>query len=753
MQQASIAINLSDHKMPIFQDTTRPAPTNRHKLGVWPDTTKLATALSGAIFFATAVSTSAQTAPPASPAAAEEKSAASNPSTTPKKVTDIIVIGNPMGATDARDVVSPVEVLSGNELLLRRAGTLGETVDGLLGVSSTWFGPNAGRPVIRGLDGDRVRVLSNLGSSLDASSLSFDHNPAIDPLAVERIEVLRGPAALLYGGSAIGGVVNVIDNRIPTTAVVGTRGAIETRFGGAERDRSTSVLFEAGNGVVSLHGDGFTRNSDDYRVPKNAGVPSPVVNSSASAGGGAFGASLQLLGGRGNVGVSHSLYASNYGTVAEADVRIDMRQTRTAAELNLRDLGGVMVEGVFVKASKSDYKHVELENGDIGTTFKNTGSDLRAEIKHAKVGPIQGVIGLQGESFRFSALGAEAFVPETKTRNQSLFAYEELVAGAMRYAFGARLERSRVESAGAGAAGPARFGAASSRTFSLGSASLGAAYRVNRELTLSGNIALNERAPTYNELFANGAHIATAAYELGNSRLGKERSNAIDIGVNWTRGATSARFGVFMQSFRNFLALRRSGIERDAEGNGGGNVSVTDCGDGTSVESGCTAGVLPEYQYQAVSARLSGVEAQANLRLWERGKHRKYSLDLVAKLDTVRAEDRTNREPLPRISPLRATIGATFDWQRYLLSAELRHTARQSRVPQADTFGPTDGYTLLNVTAQANLNLGSRSTATFFVRATNLANAHAFNATSIDTIRALAPLPGRGVRAGLRIDF
>ncbi len=667
--------------------------------------------------------------------------------------TNIIVIGNPLAATDARDVVTPVEVLAGNELLMRRASTLGETVNGLLGVSSTWFGPNAGRPVIRGLDGDRVRVLSNLGSSLDASSLSFDHNPAIDPLTVERIEVLRGPAALLYGGTAIGGVVNVIDNRIPGTPIVGVRGAIETRVGGAERDRSTSALLEAGNGVVSLHGDGFTRSSGDYRVPEKTGVPSPVVNSSANARGGALGASLALLGGRGNVGVSHSRYESNYGTVANADVRIDMRQTRTAAELNLRDLGGQLVEGVFVKAAKSDYQHVELENGEVGTTFKNTGSDFRAEVKHVKFGALQGVVGLQGESFRFAALGDEAFVPPTKTRNQAVFAYEEMVAGAMRYAFGARLEQSRVDSEGAAGAAPARFGAATLRTFLLGSASLGATYRLDGALTMTGNMALNQRAPTYNELFANGAHIATAAFELGNAGLGKERSTAIDLGVKWTRGASSVKFGVFMQSFGNFLALRKSGIDRDAEGNGGNNVGVTNCGDGTSRESGCTSAVLPEYQYQAVSARLSGMEAQTNLRLLERVGGRAYTLDFLAKLDTVRAEDRTHREPLPRIPPLRATIGATMDWQRVVFSTELQHTARQRRVPQADTLGATGGYTLLNATAQTNVSLGPRTTATLFLRGTNLTNARAFNATSIDTIRGLAPLPGRGVRAGLRIDF
>ena len=706
--------------------------------------TKLSLAIAGIILSAAANRGAAQTTPPNAP---------SVPMPAAATATNIIVIGNPLSATDARDVVSPVEVLAGNELLMRRASTLGETVNGLPGVSSTWFGPNAGRPVIRGLDGDRVRVLSNLGSSLDASSLSFDHNPAIDPLTVERIEVLRGPAALLYGGTAIGGVVNVIDNRIPGTPIVGVRGAIETRVGGAERDRSTSALLEAGNGVVSLHGDGFTRSSGDYRVPEKTGVPSPVVNSSANARGGALGASLALLGGRGNVGVSHSRYESNYGTVANADVRIDLRQTRTAAELNLRDLGGQLVEGVFVKAAKSDYQHVELENGEVGTTFKNTGSDFRAEVKHVKFGALQGVVGLQGESFRFAALGDEAFVPPTKTRNQAVFAYEEMVAGAMRYAFGARLEQSRVDSEGAAGAAPARFGASTSRTFLLGSASLGATYRLDGALTMTGNMALNQRAPTYNELFANGAHIATAAFELGNAGLGKERSTAIDLGVKWTRGASSVKFGVFMQSFGNFLALRKSGIDRDAEGNGGNNVGVTNCGDGTSRESGCTSAVLPEYQYQAVSARLSGMEAQTNLRLLERVGGRAYTLDFLAKLDTVRAEDRTHREPLPRIPPLRATIGATMDWQRVVFSTELQHTARQRRVPQADTLGATGGYTLLNATAQTNVSLGPRTTATLFLRGTNLTNARAFNATSIDTIRGLAPLPGRGVRAGLRIDF
>jgi iron complex outermembrane recepter protein len=671
--------------------------------------------------------------------------AQSSPASGDKKVESIVVVGNPLGATDARDVVSPVEVLSGNALFLRRGNTLGETVDGLLGVSSTWFGPNAGRPVIRGLDGDRVRVLTNLGASFDASSLSFDHNPAIDPLAIERIEVLRGPAALLYGGTAIGGVVNVIDNRIPASAINGVRGAAELRGGGADRERATSVLLEAGNGVFSLHADTFDRKTEDYRVPSSTNVTSPVVNSSSTARGGALGFSVGLLNGRGNVGVSHSRYDSNYGTVAEADVRIDMQQSRTAAELNLRDLGGAYVDGIFIKTSQSDYKHVELEDGEIGTTFKNKGQDLRAEIKHAKWNNLQGVIGVQAESFRFSALGEEAFVPETKTRNQAIFVFEEAVIDKLRFGIGARWEKSRVNSEGSKGDAPERFGATTSRDFSLGSISLGGTYRVNAEWSLTSNLAMNQRAPTYYELFADGAHIATAAYEQGDKSLSRERSRAIDLGASFTRGSTSAKLSIFQQSFQQFIALRRSGILRDTDG----NRRVTDCGDGTSVESQCESEIFPEYRYQPVAARLRGAELEASIRLIDKP----YTLDVNTKIDTVLAQDLTNREPLPRVAPLRTTLGLSFAKAGLSLSTEATRHAKQNRVPEDDSAGATAGYTFWNVNAQYSWRMARDLNASVFLRGANLTNQRAFNAASIDTIRNLAPLTGRSIKAGIRLDF
>jgi iron complex outermembrane recepter protein len=476
-------------------------------------------------------------------------------------------------------------------------------------------------------------------------------------------------------------------------------------------------------------------------------VSSPVVNSAAEATGGAVGAAIAFADGRGNVGIAQSQYDTRYGTVAEEAVKIDMRQERTAAELSIRGLSGV-VESFFVKASRTDYRHVELEEGEIGTTFTNKGRDLRAEFRHAPIGNLRGMVGVQTESFTFSALGDEAFIPRTKTRNQALFLYEELPLAALRLSMGARAERSEVISDGAGSNSPARFGVAESRRFNLASAAVGASWRVTPATRLNANLAVNSRAPTYYELFADGPHIATAAYEVGARNLDKERATAVDINLNWAQRGASLQVGVFAQRFRNFVALRRSGIDRDTEG----NANVTDCGDGTSVESDCAAEILPEYRYQGVAAKLTGVELQGTLPLWKGHTN----LDLNVKLDAVRAQDRSNQEPLPRIAPLRATIGLALTDEAWKLDLDVMRAAAQRRVPQLDAIGSTAGYTMVNASAiyKWQQGVGSlRPQVSVFLRASNLTNQRAFNAASIDTVRNLSPLPGRSVKAGLRVDF
>ena len=297
-----------------------------------------------------------------------------------KKLEVIVVTGNPL--KDA-DVVAPVSVLAGPELVLKRGTTLGDTLSGMPGVSNSSFGPNAGRPSIRGLDGDRIRFLNNSGASFDASNVSFDHNPSIDPLVIERVEVLRGPAALLYGGTAIGGVVNVIDNRIPRESIKGFGGTTEARAGGSSQERGYSMLLEGGNGQFALHADGFRRTTGDYRVPTSAGLGNRIANSASDSQGGAIGGSLTFDGGY--AGISRSDYRTVYGTVADAAVTINMKQTRTTFDSEFGNLGS-FVESVSIRGGRTDYRHVEFEGAIAGTVFTNQGSDYRVELRHARLG-------------------------------------------------------------------------------------------------------------------------------------------------------------------------------------------------------------------------------------------------------------------------------------------------------------------------------------------------------------------------------
>lgn len=356
---------------------------------------------------------------------------------------EVLVTGNPLGGAEP---ATPATVLREPALGLRRASTLGEALDGLPGISQTGFGPNASRPVIRGLDGDRIRILRNGAASFDASSLSFDHAVPLDPLVVDCIEVLRGPAALMYGGQAVGGVVNLIDNRIPRQAMGGVQGRAELRAGGAAGEQASAVVVEGGTaggspgaGGLVWHVDAFQRRQADTRIPvaRNCNLAAGAVtrdrvcNSASDADGGAVGASV--LFDRGYAGLSAATQRNFYGTPAEADVRLRMRQDRQAFESQLRlgDLTGGRIERLTLKAAQTDYRHTELDRGNPATTFTNQGRDLQIEATRAPVaalGGLRGAWGVNHEDSRFAALGDEAFIPRTRSRQTGLFLLEELSA-------------------------------------------------------------------------------------------------------------------------------------------------------------------------------------------------------------------------------------------------------------------------------------------------------------------------------------
>jgi iron complex outermembrane receptor protein len=644
----------------------------------------------------------------------------------------VLITGNPLGS-DA--IAAPASVLSGSGLVLRRGSSLGETLAGLPGVSSSYFGPNANRPVIRGQDGDRIRVLNNAGATLDASALSFDHALPIDPLVVERLEVLRGPAALLYGGSAIGGVVNATDNRIPKGPVDTLGGAIELRGGGAASERSAGALLETGGAGFALHADAFSRRTDDLQVPefdRPVGGGSErrhrIVNSASQAEGGALGGSL--VWDRGYLGVAVDTYRNDYGIVAEEDVSIRMRRDKLALAGEWRELAGA-IHSVRARLQATDYQHEEVEGtGDVGTTFSNRGLDGRIEVTHAPIAGLKGVIGLQLERADFEALGEEAFVPNTETRQFALFVHEEwALTGASRLNFGARVERSRLASAGDADPALPRFGAPLSRTYTSGSLAMGGVWDLAAALgngwQASANLARTQRAPAGYELFANGLHLATAAFERGDPDLGKEKGGNLDLALEWKQGADRLRVGAFASRYTNYIALLRTG-EPDF---------VNDQGD-----------VFPVYAFQGVEARLSGVEIEGVKRLVDAAQ----TLDLEAQLDGVRATNRSTGEPLPRIAPLRLKLGAAWGVSGWTVRGEIVRAARQDRVPTDDVV--TAGYTLLNLALTRPVLIGG-SHALLFAKLDNLTDELAFNAGSIATVRGLAPLPGRSLSAGLRVSF
>ena len=662
--------------------------------------------------------------------------AAAAPSWAQQQLQTVVVTGNPLGSGE---VATPSSVLSGSGLVLRRGSSLGETLDGLPGVSATYFGPNANRPVIRGQDGDRIRVLSNAGASLDASSLSFDHAVPIDPLVVERIEVLRGPAALLYGGSAVGGVVNAIDNRIPKARIDGVSGAVEARFGGAASERAVSALVETGGGGgtgFALHADAFGRKTSDLRVPAfdrpledgSTERRTRIVNSASQAQGGAVGGSL--VWDRGYLGASADTYRNDYGIVAEDDITIQMRRHKVALAGEVRVPDG-FITTLRGQAAGTDYQHQEIEgDGSVGTTFKTRGSDARVEAVHKALslgsGRVEGTIGMQFETSRFSALGEEAFVPSTRTRQAAAFLLERWTWGESGHlSAGVRAEQVRVRSEGDAAGADVQFGPPQERRFSPRSASIGAVLNLSPQWQLSSNASYTERAPTSYELYANGVHAATSAYERGDAQQAQERGRNLDLALGWKEGASRIKVGVFESRFANYIALAATG-EPDF---------VDDAGDS-----------VPVFAFRGVRARLYGLEVEGAWRAMEGPR----TIDLDAKLDIVRGINEDDDEALPRLAPRRAAIGVNLVQGAWTARAEVQHASAQRRVPATDVA--TSGWTLVNLSASYALNVATGD-ALLFVKLQNVGNKLAYSASTIATVRSLAPLPGRGLAAGLRLSF
>lgn len=654
---------------------------------------------------------------------------------------ETVVTASPLTRT-LFEQAQPVSILSGERLQLSLQPTLGETLSSTPGVSSTYFGPAASRPIIRGLDADRIRVLQNGSNTLDASATSVDHAVSFDPVSVESIEVVRGPATLLYGPNAIGGVVNVRDNRIPDERIDRPiRGRIEGRYGSANAERGGAFTLEGGLGGFQWHIEGYKRGTDELHIPGSAlserlrrsepledgekEAKDVLPNSDLRTEGLSGGASYVWDGGY--FGIAYSGFHTNYGTVAEPDVTIDLEQRRWDFR------GAFFAPFAHLKTIKysvglSDYEHTEFEGAKAGTRFENEGYDARIELTHEKLGPFEGALGFQSEKSNFSALGEEAFLPPVETRVNSVFLFEEASFDPIRVQFGVRYDHVVVASSTAENFGPGR-----ERTFENLSASAGVIYIPKEGYAIALNAAFTQRAPTYQELFANGPHVATDAFEIGNTELDSEKSFSLDLSFRKKVGRVTGALSLFYNHFTDFIGLFASGDEEDD---------------------------LPVYGYRATDADFYGGEAEVTFHLRkpaatesaEDGKAASLTtgqqLDLEFQADYVRATDRSTDDPLPRIPPFRASAALRWKFDRWSASVEGQYAARQNRTSGFEL--PTDSYFLVNASLGYRLPIGG-SEATIYVKGVNLTGAEARLHTSF--LKDIAPLGGRGIVTGLRVEF
>lgn len=668
---------------------------------------------------------------------------------------EVVVTASPFART-LFEQVQPVSVLSGENLELRLQPTLGETLNGEPGISSTYFAPGASRPIIRGLGDDRIRVLQNGASILDVSNVSPDHAVTTEPLTAESIEVVRGPATLLYGPNGVGGVVNVIDNRVPDSKLgAPMKGMFQGGYDSVNDGWGGGGFLEFEMGPIVFHIDGFGRYAEDLRIPgfarseylRNAEPVPPgeseakyfLPNSYANSQGGSVGLSYILD--QGFIGFAYSGLNSDYGTVAEPTVHIEMQQRRW-------DSRGAWNQPIdFIKSIKynfaySDYRHTEFEGPAVGTKFKIDGLDARLEIAHEEFGPFEGTFGYEGQQSNFSALGAEAFLPPVSNFINSAFAFEEITWDTTRFQFGMRYD-NQTNNTDANAA----FGPAQSREFNTVSSSVGVVYTPVEDYAVALSAAYTQRAPTYVELFANGPHVATDAFEIGDSSLDPENSIGVDLTLRKRLGRVTGSISGFYSYFKDFINLAPTGAN--------------------FVEPG--EDPIPIYAYDPVNAMFTGFELETTFHLLEPKTEEApmdgklsiknppepattmlsgHTLDFQIKSDYVYAQDLSNDVALPRIPPFRITTGLIYQWENFGARIEGQYAAYQGR--HANYEYPTNSYFLLNASIDYRIRLGDLD-ADIYLKGTNLTNEEARLSTSF--VKDIAPLGGRAIAVGIKANF
>ena len=630
------------------------------------------------------------------------------------------------------DVAQPTEVIAGDELRRQIEGSLGETLSKQLGMSSTYFGPTASRPIIRGLGGYRVQTLQDGLASLDVAGLSQDHAVTIESVVSKQIEVIKGPAALLYGSGAAGGLVNVVTNRIPLSAAKEPfSGAVELRGDTAADERTGAVALDGGSGLFAFHADYFDRKTDDVEIPgfaqSNAlrrellnageepdGVRGHLPNSNSDSKGGAFGASV--IGDAARGGVSWSRYESTYGIPGEESAFIDMKQDRYDAKGEL-DLQGVFT-ALHLSGSYNDYTHTEFEGpGEPGTVFNQKAYDTRLAVDNELGSGWRGTTGVQYVNIDFEALGDEAFVPPGTTKQMSVFAFEERHFDAWTLELGARAEKQKID-LDPGTDLP-------DYDANAVSLSAGAVWKLGADNSLALNVTHTERNPQAAELYSNPdvPHVAAQRFSTGDPNLDKEKAATADLtlrgsgeGVQWTVSA-------FYDDYTDYIFENPTGI-----------FLPTDEGDEFQL-----------FDYLQADAKFYGFEAEAIFPVYEEDGRR---VNLRVASDYVRGKLADGGGDLPLIPPLRVGAGMEYDQGDWHVGLDAYYYDKQDKIAANEL--PTDSFTLVDLDTSYRLPFGAAHLFVF-LRGTNLLDEDARQHAS--PLKDIAPLPGRSFHIGARAEF
>jgi iron complex outermembrane receptor protein len=640
----------------------------------------------------------------------------------------------------AEDVLGGVSVLGGQELTTAIRPSIGDTLTRLPGVSASSFGPTASRPILRGLGGDRIRLLTDGIGSFDVSASSADHAAAINPLTADRIEVLRGPAALPFGSSAIGGVVNVIDSRIPRRAEEPLHADVLLGYASAANERSGAVSLSVPVGKFVLHGDAALSRSDDLRTGGHLlsddlrdaarASASPEVRALADLKGklpnteaesADFAGGIAYIDGGLNAGLSIARHTALYGVPlrysldpdAEVEApRLDVAQTRVDGRVEV-PLSGAFSQ-VKLRAGAARYRHDELEpDGAIGSSFFTRGGEGRIDLVQADRNGWEGTSGVQGMARRVYIEGEEKFLPDSRQKQAGIFTLQSLKRGPLRIEAGARFEHSSLSArADEDIGNPALR-----RKFNTLSLSAGATYDVGGGWKAGLNLSRSVRAPSIEELFAGGPHAGTQAFEVGDPDLSPEKSLGVEASIKHGDGPVKVTATAYFSHFSNFIYQAATGAVADD---------------------------LPVYAYAQGKARYAGFELEVDARLGQ-AMGIDWSFEGVA--DATRATIK-GFGPAPQIPPLRllgALAGAkgAFDGR-----VEVERVFAQKRNAELETETP--GYTLVNLGIDWH-PLEERPELTLGINANNLFDVVARRHASL--LKDYAPLGGRDIRLTARFTY